>query len=261
MTRRHIAFSCQGATLWGTLDCAALHGPTGLLIVSGGNEIRSGAFAGAAHLAADLAQDAGIAVFRYDRRGIGDSEGDNAGWRGSAEDIAAALAAFRRAMPGMRRVIGYGLCDGAAALMLHGVGFDGLVLANPWTYEGDDAPDHSASDLRRRYWQKLRDPRAVARLLTGRVNLARLARGLGRAASGAAATSLADSLRESLARFAGPVSILISDQDRTGARFAEVWGDDPRVISFATASHSMLDDPAAREWLIERIAEATASRH
>ena len=91
MTRRLVVFPCGGAKLYGMLDCGPAHGQTGLLIVSGGNEIRAGAFAGQAQLAARLAEAAGVPVFRYDRRGIGDSEGDNTGWQGSRDDIAAAL--------------------------------------------------------------------------------------------------------------------------------------------------------------------------
>ncbi len=138
MSRRAIAFACGADTLVGTLDCGEAHGMTGLLIVSGGNEIRAGAFGGMAALAARLADQAGVPTFRFDRRGVGDSEGANAGWRGSADDIAAALAAFRAAMPGMRRVVGLGVCDAASALIVHHAGFDGLVLINPWTIDQDD---------------------------------------------------------------------------------------------------------------------------
>jgi hypothetical protein len=93
--RRLIAFPCAGETLAGTLDEAA--GTTGLLIVSGGNEIRIGAHRGMAMLAGRVADELGAPVFRYDRRGIGDSTGENRGFESSAEDLAAALAAFRAA--------------------------------------------------------------------------------------------------------------------------------------------------------------------
>ena len=88
--RKSLQFSCDADTLFGTLDAAP--GESGLLIVSGGNEIRSGAWAGQAQLAARLAA-AGHPVFRYDRRGVGDSSGANRGYRQSRADIAAALAA------------------------------------------------------------------------------------------------------------------------------------------------------------------------
>src|SRR5690606_8161306 len=99
VSRRHLTFACEGETLVGTLDEADR--TTGLLLVSGGNEIRSGAFAGQASLAARVAA-AGHPVFRFDRRGIGDSTGENAGFLGSGPDLAAALAAFRAEQPSLQ---------------------------------------------------------------------------------------------------------------------------------------------------------------
>ena len=267
MTRRAIAFPCGGAKLVGSLDCDSAHGQTGLLIVSGGNEIRAGAFAGQAQLAARLARDAGVPVFRFDRRGIGDSEGDNSGWRGSRDDIAAALGTFRASLPGMRRVVGYGLCDAASALMLHAAsigphGFDALVLANPWTLSDDDA-GHSPGALRQRYLTKLADPRALWRLLSGQVNLARLARGLGRAAQRDAAPSpLVDQLQAGLAQVTAPTTLLVAAGDRIGARFREVWpADDPRLVIHPGQSHSFTEDQASADWLFDQLVTATASRH
>ena len=51
--RELVWFPCEGDTLVGTLDDAS--GSTGLLIVSGGNEIRCGAHRGMASLAGALA--------------------------------------------------------------------------------------------------------------------------------------------------------------------------------------------------------------
>ncbi len=129
MTRRHLTFACEGETLVGTLDIGAASGSSGLLLVSGGNELRSGAWNGQAQLAARLA-DAGFPVFRYDRRGVGDSEGENPTFRHSGPDIAAAAQAFRAAVPHVSRVVAFGNCDAATALMLfaHGMPLDGFVL-------------------------------------------------------------------------------------------------------------------------------------
>src|SRR3546814_20934644 len=82
---------------------------TGLLIVSGGNELRSGAHRGMAKLAARLERD-GFPVFRFDRRGVGDSEGENGGFLSSGPDIAEAVAAFLRASPGLRRIVALCIC-------------------------------------------------------------------------------------------------------------------------------------------------------
>src|SRR5690606_36327197 len=113
MKRLPLTFASDESTLAGTLDTTPAL--VVLLIVSGGNEIRAGAFSGQAQLAARI-QKAGFPVFRFDRRGVGDSEGENLGFRNSRKDIVAALAAFRAITPQMNRVIGFGNCDAASAL-------------------------------------------------------------------------------------------------------------------------------------------------
>jgi len=249
--RRHIAFSCQGHRLAGTLDDAP--GQVALLLVTGGNETRAGAFSGQAHLAARIAE-AGYPVFRYDRRGVGDSEGPNSGFRGSLPDMAAAIDALRQHAPQVRRIAGFGNCDAAAALMLmQGAGLDGLILSNPWTVEeGDAAPPPRA--VRARYAAKMRNPGEVMRLLTGRVSLKKLAKGIVQASRPAPApTTLAAEIAAGLAGFPGPVSILLADRDRTAQLFEQGWSkSDPRVLRCPEASHAFVE-PEARIWLSEQL--------
>ena len=252
-------FACDGAQLVGTLDEAP--GTTGLLVVSGGNELRSGAWAGQAQLAARIAA-AGHPVFRFDRRGVGDSEGTNAGFRGSQPDIAAALAGFRQAAPQMVRIIAFGNCDAATALLLAAPQFDlaGLVLANPWTIDGDEAPAAlPASAVRRRYLEKLTNPREVWRLLSGGVDLRKLAGGLRSAATVAPARSpLVQTMQVRCNTLAMPLQILLATRDRTAQMFTESWPkDDPRVATIDSGSHSFSDRPA-REWLHARLLQALA---
>lgn len=253
MTRRSFAFDCAGSTLAATIDEAA--GTTGLLIVTGGNETRAGAFSSQANLAAKIAH-AGHPVMRFDRRGVGDSEGVNMGFRHSEEDIAAALAAFRTQCPAVRRVIGFGNCDAASALMLSGgVGFDGLVLSNPWTYQDEEAtaPPPPAA-IRARYAAKLKNPRELLRLLGGQVNLADLVRSLRHAASAPVAPSgLAHTMKAGLSAFSGPVQILVAERDRTGQAFVASWdAKDQRLHRCAGADHAYSDD-ASSQWLVARI--------
>lgn len=255
--RRHLTFPCGPDTLVGTLDMEAATGSTGILLVSGGREIRAGSWGGQAQLAARLAA-AGIPVFRYDRRGVGESEGRDPGFLHTRHDIAAALAAFRAAVPSLRRVIGFGNCDAAAALMLHGaeIGLDGLVLANPWTLEADEADGTPPAAIRQRYLSKLASPREVLRLLTGGVNLAKLVRGLRTAASSAPKSALVDKMAASLARFSGPVTFLLASGDRTAQMFEAVWSSgDPRVQRHASSGHSFAGEDA-QSWLLERLLEA-----
>jgi len=253
--RRHCTFACEGTRLVGTLDEAA--GDAGLLIVSGGNEIRSGAWGGQALLAARVAA-AGSPVFRFDRRGIGDSEGANAGFRGSGPDIAAALAAFRRERPGLRRIVAFGNCDAAAALMLGGgYGADGLVLANPWTLD-DEVPDAAeavpaADSLRAHYRQRLRDPAALLRLIRGGVALGPLVRSLLGSLRKTPPSSLAGELAEGLAGFGGEAAILLAGRDRTAQTFLARWDKaDPRLRHCPPASHSFVE-PEARAWLVAQV--------
>lgn len=251
--RRHCTFACAGADLAGTVDPAA--GKTGLLIVSGGNEIRTGAWHGQSLLAAQIAAR-GFPVFRFDRRGIGDSSGENRGFRHSAEDITAALAAFRREVPHLARVVAFGNCDAASALMLGGgLGCDGLVLSNPWTIEQDDAAPPAAA-LRAHYAARLRDPAALLRMVKGRISLRSVMKSLRDMARRTEPSSLAAETRAGLARFAGPVSILLADRDRTAQAFLAHWDKaDPRLRRCAGASHSFVE-PDSQSWLENQIITA-----
>jgi exosortase A-associated hydrolase 1 len=248
--RRALSFSCNGATLAATLDEAT--GTSGLLIVSGGNEIRIGAHRGMAALAGVIAAD-GHPVFRFDRRGIGDSDGVNGGFESSGPDIEAALSAFRRACPALNRIVAFGNCDAASALVLHRIAVDARLLANPWVIAPtDDLPPRAA--IRDRYQRRLRDPAAWAALLTGKINIGGLARGLGRLAR---ATPAEDADDDALAtRFARamvalpvPTTIMLAARDATAVAFADMWRnprcdqarDHAALITIDSASHSFAD--------------------
>lgn len=259
--RLPLTFGCGSLKLGGTLDSAP--GTTGLLIVSGGNEIRAGAFSGQSLLAARIAK-AGFPVFRFDRRGIGDSEGENRGFRKSRKDIASALEAFRAMSPQMERVVGFGNCDAASALMLaEGAGCDALVLSNPWTIEdaGVDGTENETSPpaaaIRARYIEKLKNPAEVGRLLRGGVNLRKLAGGLLKSVrSDPAPSSLAEEMERGLNTFDGSVRILLATADRTAQVFESQWDKgDPRIARCQGAGHAYVE-PEHSAWLDQQILAA-----
>ncbi|WP_017664656.1 hydrolase 1, exosortase A system-associated [Porphyrobacter sp. AAP82] len=261
MSRVSGLFECDGQMLAATLDQAP--GTTGLLIVTGGNEIRSGAFGGQAAIAARVAA-AGFPVYRFDRRGVGDSEGENRGFRHCAADIAAALAALRAAAPQVTRVIAFGNCDAASALMLEGgAGADGLVLSNPWTIEGEDTAGGEAdrtpppAAVRARYLEKLKNPREVMRLFGGGVNLGKLARGVIHALKPPPPpSSLAQDMAAGLAGFTGDVRILLATADRTAQVFEAAWDrNDPRIRRCEGGTHAYVD-PAHSAWLEAQLLDA-----
>ncbi len=247
--RRIVEFVCAGVTLVGTLDPASGPSPdnageTGLLIVSGGNELRWGAHRGMAVLAAALAAR-GHHVFRFDRRGVGDSEGDNGGFLSSAPDIDAALAAFRTAVPSLRRVVAFGNCDAAAALALHDTPVDARVLANPYVVAPVDALPPPAA-IKARYVERVRDPAAWRALLTGQIDLKLLARGLGRLATlrPLGSDSLADRVVGAIEDSAIPSTLILATRDATAIAFTAVWRNDARipVVRLDSASHSFATD-------------------
>ena len=268
MTRSFHEISCENSTLAATLDNAS--GSSGLLIVSGGNEIRSGAHAGMARLASIIAAQ-GFPVLRYDRRGVGDSDGENFGFLSSQRDIAAATKAFRFFAPHITRIIALGNCDAATALALFAPAtIDELILANPWVIEAQTTPTDEptappAAAIRARYWAKLKDPKSLIDLFSGRINLGKLASGLKQASRKEAPSSLAITLRDALKANAHTTRILLAERDNTALAFTAAWNSsafrDVRMqpnISVGTiksASHSFADEQSS-QWLREQILPA-----
>lgn len=266
--RRLTHFTCAGETLAATLDEAP--GTTGLLIVSGGNEIRIGAHRGMAELAATVAA-AGHPAFRYDRRGIGDSSGENNGFESTAQDISEAASAFRREAPHVTRIVAFGNCDAASALILfHAQApIDALILTNPWAIEpsaeGDTLPPAAA--IRSRYLEKLKNPRELLRLLTGGVNIRKLISGLAKASAKRSQppTSLPARLAASLATAQIPVTILLAERDNTALAFADHWKSAAfaparvrhTLITCPTDSHSFAR-PQDKAWLTDQVRAALA---
>jgi exosortase A-associated hydrolase 1 len=261
--RRHLTFDCHGTTLIGTLDAGTAK--TGLLIVSGGNEIRMGAHRGMAMLAQHVAEK-GYPVFRFDRRGIGDSAGKNDGFRSSGPDIAAAIAAFRAAAPHVSRIVAFGNCDAATALVLHQPAVETLVLANPWVVAPTGGLPAPAA-IRERYRRRLRDPKAWAALFTGQLNLGAAIKGLQRIAT-PTATGLSEEFATAMLARPLPTTILLAKGDNTAIAFTDSWmGDhfakvraraDIKIVRLDSASHSFAND-ADEETLRETLLAALTS--
>ena len=268
--RRMIGFDCDGARLAATMDDGS--NTTGLLIVSGGNEIRGGAYAGQATMAAHFAA-LGYPVFRYDRRGIGESEGDNIGFESSGGDIASAVSSFRLEAPDMQRLVAFGNCDAATALALFhdGIAIDALILANPWVIENASAeastPPTSAA-VRARYWNRLKNPRSLIDLFSGKINLRKLAGGMVKATQMDKPTGLAERLGLSLGNSLLPTTLLVAERDTTAIAFMGAWHStafaavrtrqDTTLHACPTASHSFAD-AKAKKWLLGRIETALSA--
>lgn len=221
--RTGLSFPCAGEALWATLDAA--DGKVGLLIVTGGSQTRIGPHRMMATLGSEIA-DEGFPVFRFDRRGVGDSSGSDPGFRGSAPDIQSAVAAFRAACPRLETIWGLGLCDGASALAIHGgrAALDGLILLNPWVIEAEaNSPPPEA--IRAHYREQLTALAGWKKLLTKGFNPVFVIKGLA-ALLRNSDQSLARDVTTSLAAFSGQKHILITERDATARAFMSVYDSD-----------------------------------
>lgn len=260
--REALSFPCEGETLVATLDRA--QGNCGLLIVTGGRQTRIGPHRMMAKLAAEISLH-GVPVFRFDRRGTGDSSGIDPGFLASAPDIMAATTAFGQACPGLDRIWGLGLCDAASALGLFGAeaSLYGLLLLNPWVVEAEpNAPAPEA--IRAHYYRRLTTVAGWRALLTRGFNPLAATRGM-RKALRKSNQQLADDVMAALVNFQGPKHILIAEQDATARAFMSMYQGVPgaalrrsgsaTLTCLDSASHSFAS-PADHEWLVAQVLAA-----
>jgi exosortase A-associated hydrolase 1 len=243
---RALAFGCGGDTLVGIASVPAEPYTRGVLIVVGGPQYRVGSHRQFALLARHLAAQ-GIAAMRFDVRGMGDSGGGERDFEGIQDDIRAALDAFAAAVPGMRDIVLWGLCDGASAAALYAPGdarVRGLVLLNPWVRTDDGV---ARTTLKHHYRDRLHDPEFWRKLARGQfdyVGSFKSMLGLVRAAFGAgsrrqedATAALPERMRQSLHAFGGRTLLVIGGADLTGREFCDVAGSTPAWKRLSSAPH------------------------
>lgn len=232
-------FRVDDQSLAGVLHLPAAPASRGVLVVVGGPQYRVGSHRQFLLLARDLAA-AGFAVLRFDYRGMGDSDGEPRSFEHIDADIRAALDAFQAAVPGLRDVAIWGLCDGAAAGLLYAPGdprVTGLMLLNPWVRTEETLARSYVSEyytrrlLDRDFWRKLASGQVrIGASLASFLGTVARALGVGQGAPGAAAGVdpgqdgglLPERLRRALAAFGGRTLIILSGRDLTAGEFRDV---------------------------------------
>ena len=209
------------ARMVGILSLPDAPGPRGVVIVTGGPQYRVGSHRQFVLLARALAAR-GMPVLRFDLRGMGDSEGGARDYRAAGPDIAGALAQFFAAVPALREVALWGLCDGATAAACHAPSdarVHALILLNPWVRSSAGL---ARATLRHYYLPRLLQGDFWRKLTKGGVRLGASLASLGQAAAATQEKAQEDdapapALLRALAQFQGKVLLILSGGD-LGAR-------------------------------------------
>lgn len=235
-----LTFDCEGEALPAIVSLPEGDmAERGVLIVVGGPQYRAGSHRQFVLLARHLAEH-GIAVMRFDYRGMGDAGGELRNFEQVDDDLRTAIDAFQQAAPQLREVVIWGLCDAASAALFYAwrdKRVTGLVLLNPWVRTEAGL---ARAYIKHYYRQRLLSAEFWRKLLCGGVDLKDAWRSLAdklaqvkRQAPAAsepgldASQPLPERMAEGLRRFGGRVLLVLSGDDLTAAEFRETVAASP----------------------------------
>jgi exosortase A-associated hydrolase 1 len=183
-------------------------------------------------LARRLARE-GIAVMRFDYRGMGDSGGAIHSFESVVPDITAALENFKLQCPSVERVVLWGLCDAASAALLfceqtRDDSVAGLVLLNPWIRSDVSI---ARAQVKHYYGQRLLEADFWKKLLCGGLDIRLALRSFAQTLSTTRAATekpktrdgacYQDRMATGLKEFKRPVLLVLSGDDLTAKEFAD----------------------------------------
>ncbi|MEZ5503640.1 MAG: hydrolase 1, exosortase A system-associated [Halioglobus sp.] len=258
-----LVFECVGQSLIGIVHKPAIASPVGVVtIIAGGPQYRGGVGRGMVSAARELAA-AGVPVMRFDHRGLGDSGGDFLGFEHIAEDLEAAVAAFRREVPEVKKVVLWGGCDAASGAMIHGWKIPdaiSMVLGNPWVTTAET----QSAVMRKHYLSRLAEWSFWRKVLRFEYNLADYALSAmqrvrprftswespqhknGTASVPGNSENYVARMLDGLRRFEGPVLFLMSGQSLLSKEFDELVSRDPNWREvFHRSAYKRIDFPDA----------------
>jgi exosortase A-associated hydrolase 1 len=226
-------FDCEGRRLVGVFHRGSPDSRLAVLVVVGGPQYRIGSHRQFLLLARSLAK-AGIPVFRFDYRGMGDSEGEHRGFEGIQDDISSAVDTLVKESPGVHEVVIWGLCDAATAASFYAPGdprIAGLVLLNPWVRSKQG---EAKALLKHYYLQRLFSKSFWQKVLRGKFKISEALDSLNNNVKNAAqdipfnpgpdessGQNLSVRLEQHLNRFTGRILFVLSENDLTAAEFRD----------------------------------------
>ncbi|MDD5034237.1 MAG: hydrolase 1, exosortase A system-associated [Methylococcaceae bacterium] len=233
-----VVFECNGCRLVGIITQPAMPAMTGILIVVGGPQYRSGSHRQFTLLARQLA-DKNIPSLRFDYRGMGDSEGESRNFENIDDDLRSAVDVFLATHPSLSRVVIWGLCDAASAALYYAhtdPRVSGLVLLNPWVHSEVGAKRarmkyyYLARLMQRSFWSKLFSGKVKIGASMG--DLAHSAQTLLPGIDADASTppgnplhgsaGYIDRMLDGFKRFPGKVLLILSGNDLTSREFQDL---------------------------------------
>lgn len=223
-----IVFDCEGCQLLGIATVPERPVRTGVLIVVGGPQYRAGSHRQFTLLARYLVEH-GIPSFRFDYRGMGDSEGDFRNFEVIDDDIRSAVNVFQAIVPGVETIALWGLCDAASAALYYAntdTRVHRLILLNPWVHTPATA---AKARLNNYYLKRLFQVGFWYKLMGGKLRMGESTRDILSAARGGSvdipsdprhgSAGYVERMCESLSMFRGHVQILLSGNDLTAQEF------------------------------------------
>lgn len=265
-----LIFDCAGERLFGILSRPEAARDIGVVIVVGGPQTRVGSHRQFVLLARSLAA-AGFPVLRFDVRGMGDSTGAQRSFDTLTPDIRAAVDTLQTRCPEVRKIVLWGLCDAASAILLYrdetaDPRIAGLCLLNPWVRSEASL---ARTQVKHYYGRRLLQKEFWVKLASGRLNvfaaIAELLRKLGQASTKAQEgpqLSFQQRMARGLRHFDGRTLLILSGDDYTAKEFLEhVAGDAAWRGLLERADVTRIDVPGAdhtfssHEWR-EQVAQA-----
>jgi exosortase A-associated hydrolase 1 len=238
---RPIVFCCGSDWLYGILTLPEHAASRGVLILVGGPQYRAGSHRQFTLLARQLATN-GIPVFRFDFRGMGDSEGDARTFENVEDDVGYAIDRLFAETPSLSELVILGLCDAASAALFYAYQdrrVTGLVLLNPWVRTGEGS---AKVYLKHYYTSRIFERELWRKIWSGNFNYAGSIRSLfgtistvvterreiappivrNNCKNGCDSAPLPERMFQGLERFQGKVLLILSGNDLTAQEFSDL---------------------------------------
>jgi len=231
-----VQFHCDDKRLYGVLHISD-DAPSPIIVVAlvtGGPQVRFGGHRLFVQLARHLCRN-GIAVFRFDYEGMGDSDGDLVGFMGAGRSIDAAINFLSKSLPNFQKAIIWSLCDGCpisiAFAAYNQSRIAGLIMCNPFIL--DNKAMEAQAHLRHHYARRLGKKDFWNRLFSMKMNLVGEVKiiisslikvfwyhinGLG-SNNNSTSGSLESLVLKGIIRFPNPICFIFSTDDIVGMEF------------------------------------------